>query len=116
MMDGGAFKLTESPILSSNENLLLPGITIENFNNGDLIDFTGRNFHYVNLDDDVNVGGGGDTAEFSTKPSEGKQAPSSAYESKIDHLETFLDDDIPLIVSDALLEPINEEHIDSIFS
>jgi hypothetical protein len=97
------FRLTESPIQSSNSNIL-PAISIDDLNDGDRINFAGRHFRYINLSDP--------NKKFPAKKSSSETRVEE--ESKKNHLEVFLDD-IPFIVSDQLLEPISDDFIASIF-
>jgi hypothetical protein len=98
IFEAGAIRLTESPIIADSENKL-PGISISDFDDGDPVFFAGRRFHFL----------GNKGKNFFDK----EPHPKSSY---LWNLVDPFADDAPIIASDALLEPIDQETVDSIFS
>lgn len=113
-----AICLTESPVLSSDNKF--QGFSIEHLNDGDPISFAGRQFHFV----DYHSPHKKKTEGPEQKPMFGKphsvRSRRDGYPSyREEHvgmnaIDAFADD-APMIVSDALLEPLTSEIIETIF-
>ncbi|KAG7349271.1 HSF-type DNA-binding protein [Nitzschia inconspicua] len=113
-----AICLTESPVQSSTNKF--KGFSIDHLNDGDPISFAGRRFHYVDYSSPQKKSAEEQVAKAQGKPFAVGQRNSSSPSHREEHVGLNVMDafanDAPMIVSDALLEPITSEIIDSIFA
>jgi hypothetical protein len=108
ILEPNFIRLSESPIMSSSVEKL-PGMSIAGLSDGDPLSFSGRQFYF--LDD------------YDSRRSEKKVAyvPSSKEYQAIPEtaaffqLDTFLHD-VRMVVAESLLEPIDPDIFDSLFS
>ena len=98
--------LTESPILSSAENKL-PGINLLDLKNGDLLTFTGRQFYFIDCQHEE--------LEKKSMSDQRSSASSSISSQRSKSMMQPFVNDAPMIVADALLEPISPRTIETIF-
>lgn len=111
MFEPNSIVLTESPILSSSLEKL-PGISIAGLSDGDALCFAGRQFHF--LEECQNKTNRSRKKISSTPLIKGCQEMASKNPTSY-QLDAFWYG-APMIVSAALLEPIDPEIIDSLFS
>jgi hypothetical protein len=108
ILEPSFIRLTESPVISSSLETL-PRISIAGLSDGDPLSFSGRQFHF--LDDGSSHRS---DKKLSSIPSS-KERQEISDNRAVFELDTFWYD-APMIVSDALLEPIDPEIFDSLFS
>ncbi|KAL3906610.1 MAG: hypothetical protein SGILL_009200 [Bacillariaceae sp.] len=111
-LDPSAICLTESPVLSSSSNKKFHGLTIDDFSDGDPISFAGRQFHFVDYSSPYRKR---PAAENGNVPLKGDGGGTATKIAKGTNRNIFANE-TPLIVSDALLEPLSSNDFDSIFS
>jgi HSF-type DNA-binding len=111
MFEASSFRLTESPITSASLETL-PGISIAGLRDGDPISFGGRRFHFLDSCD----------SNWISRSDKNRSAVTSfkGYQEMSKNTVSFQLNafglDQPMIVSDELLDPIDPETMDSLFS
>lgn len=121
VLEPNFIRLTESPIRSSSLDKL-PGMSIAGLSDGDALFFSGRQFHF--LDDygsrpmEKHISSGSIkacNAENATVFQPDTECHAIPENAAVSPLDTF-PYNAPMIVPDSLLEPIDPEMFDSLFS